>query len=232
MSLPLLSFGSPPSGSDEGGVVGGRRVVVAGKDMASSQRPVSASADRALLARIQEGDDDAFASLFHEHYDAVCDYAARFVRDSAVAEDLAQEVFARVLERRYTIQVETTWRGYLIRAVRREALHHLRHGQVVVRHAARAAEGDAPFQLPSAEDWVANAEISALVETAAGALPPRVQEAFLLRWRYELRYEEIASAMDLSVKTVEMHLTRALKAIRAALAEYVGRTDGPEGHTG
>jgi len=224
MSLPLLSFASASEDFMDAGAPELRTRRVDGdprNDLAREAVENTSEADHALAARIRAGDDQAFDELFRAHYEAACDYAARFVGDTAVAEDVAQDVFVRMLERRAQFHVETTIRGYVFLGVRRAALHHLRHGRVVARHVTSAH--DVPFTMPAAETWIADAEVTRLVERAAAALPPRVQEAFLLRWRYELRYDEIAAAMGVSIKTVETHLTRALKAVREGLAGYVGR---------
>jgi RNA polymerase sigma-70 factor (ECF subfamily) len=195
-------------------------------------RAALSAEDAALLARLR-GDDEhdalhAFATVFDAHYSAAYDYALRMLRNDAEAEDLVQDVFERLLERRTQLDITTSVRGYILRAVRGEALHTLRHARVVTKYegeiASTARDREMTFPVDEA---LAASELRQVVEAAVEKLPGRCREAFALRWRYELSYAEIADAMQISVKTVEMQLTRAMKAVRAAVARYLS-----DGHTG
>lgn len=198
-------------------------------------RAALSAEDAALLARLR-GDDEhdalqAFATIFDTHYSAAYDYALRMLRNDAEAEDLVQDVFERLLERRTQLDITTSVRGYIVRAVRGEALHALRHARVVTKYEgeiARAAHArEVTFPVDEA---LAVSELGQVVEAAVAQLPDRCRETFALRWRYELSYAEIADAMQISVKTVEMQLTRAMKAVRAAVRQYL--SDEHTEHTG
>jgi len=182
--------------------------------------------DAALLVRLRGPDvataHAAFETIFRAHYSAACDYATRLVRDPAEAEDLVQTVFGRILDRRTEMHVTTSVRGYILRAVRREGLHVLRHARVVRAHAEREAAREMVMESQSrypllADETLAASELGRVVDKTVAQLPERCREAFTLRWRYEMSYAEIAETMGISVKTVEMQLTRAMKAVRAAV---------------
>lgn len=180
--------------------------------------------DPFVIARIRAGDHAIFESVFRTHYAALCGFAANLVGSMAVAEDVVQEVFRRVWEGRERWQVRDTVKTYLYKAVRNEAFNHLRHRRVEDRfqgsaHAERApgmSEGPGGI-----EGDLEAAELAAAIERAVQGLPDRCREVFLLKWQGHLRYAEIAAAMNISVKTVENQMLRALRTIRECVDEHL-----------
>jgi len=182
------------------------------------------AAERELLARIREGDADAFETLFVTHYEGMCALAYMLIRSRDAAEDIVANVFRNLWRRHREWQPLGSLRTYLLTATRNEALNTLR---AIRRRNARhqeAAREDvvpalaAPALTPDAE--LAANEIGAAVERAAADLPPQCRAVFLLRWTEGLKQREIAERLGVSIKTVEMHMTRALRVIRERLRHH------------
>jgi RNA polymerase sigma-70 factor (ECF subfamily) len=193
--------------------------------VASSAAEAADVADAALAARVRGGDTAAFEALFRRHYDGLFAFAERYLRSAEAAEDVTVDVFARVWERRAEWTLRGSPRAYLYSAVRNEALALLRRRRMVerahadaVREDRRPGMGSAPA--PSDADAQAN-ELAAAAEAAIAALPDRTQEAFVLLRQHGLSYAEIAATMEISVKTVEVHVSRALRALREHLAPFL-----------
>lgn len=171
--------------------------------------------------RARHDDADSFEALFREHYPRLCELVHGYVRSREVAEDIVQDLFLTLWsKRRSGGSVELT-AAYLFVAARNRALKHLRHGRVVARaHEQVAAERsrEAPDR---ADDDVRYGEATAAVEAAIAGLPDRCREVFLLSRRQHMSYAEIAAALGISVKTVEVQMWRALRKLRAALVEYL-----------
>ena len=91
--------------------------------------------ERALQERIRAGDEGAFDTVFRSHYAYLVRMAESVVRDRALAEEVAQEVMLELWRRRESLQLEQTFRAYLIRSTRNRALNHIRHQRVVAREA-------------------------------------------------------------------------------------------------
>ncbi len=175
--------------------------------------------ERDWVARIRAGDGPAFEALFHAYHAPLCAFAYRLVGVRDLAEEIVQEVFLYVWERRETWDVRTSVKSYLFTAVRNAAMSYLRHERVVRQ---REAETVDLFVRPAAaaDGRVRTAELVAAVQRAVGRLPERCRLIFTLHREQGLTYSEIAEVLEISPKTVEVQMGRALKALRKALAGF------------
>ena len=181
------------------------------------------SSERDLQQRIRAGEEGAFDSVFRAYYPDLVRMAESIIRERALAEEIAQEVMLELWRRRESLQVEQTFRAYLIRSTRNRALNHIRHERVVAREAASAALESRSS--PSAEDEVLGLEFERAVRDAIGGLPDNCREVFLLSREQGLKYAEIAGVLEISIKTVEKRMGQALTELRQRLAPWLpGRT--------
>jgi RNA polymerase sigma-70 factor (ECF subfamily) len=162
----------------------------------------------------------AFEAMFRAHYADVCAYARRFVRSPAVAEELAQDVFTRIWERLDSLDPARNERSYLFTAAKRAALNYLTREGLAARYVAQQ-DGAEPATEFSAADALEDAELIARVHAAAEQLPPQAKAVWQLRREANMSYAEIAQELGLSVKTVERHMGRAFRGLRASLAGYL-----------
>ena len=181
--------------------------------------------DRALLARLRGGDEAAFDAIFRAHYAPLVGLAESVLRHRAVAEEVVQDVMLELWRRRETLVVEESLRAYLFRATRNRALNHLRHRKVEQRGEPHA-RGESV--VPAAADaYLVEEEIDAAVRRAVAELPDRCREVFELSRVHGLRYAEIARALDISVKTVEAQMGKALRVLRERLAPWLPQGGDP-----
>jgi RNA polymerase sigma-70 factor, ECF subfamily len=175
----------------------------------------------ALVTRVRAGDQPALEILFRAHYSALCDFAARYVRQDALAEELVQDLFADLWARRQSWHVRGPVRAYLFAAVRNRALN-LRQRQSIERDWEQdeaLADVRELHQPPeSADQALERADLRARLDAALESLPERCRLVMHLRWREQMRHAEIASVMGISVKGVEIQLARGLRAIRAMVS--------------
>ena len=178
-------------------------------------------AERALFRRLALGDEEAFDAVFRAWYAPLVRIAEGIVRERAVAEEIVQEVLLEVWRRRAQLADEPTPRAYLIRATRNRALNHVRHLRVEQRGAPEAAGPSAA--LPTAGASLVEQEIDVALRDAVAGLPPRCREVFELSRVHGLPYAEIARSLEISVKTVEAQMGKALRTLRERLAPWLGR---------
>jgi RNA polymerase sigma-70 factor (ECF subfamily) len=157
--------------------------------------------------------------VFRTHYPHLVRMGESIVHERALAEEVAQEVMLELWRRRDSLQVEQGFRAYLMRATRNRALNHVRHQQVVAREAAAAALD--PRSSPSGEDEMLSGELELAIRDAIDQLPEKSREVFQLSREHGLKYVEIASALDISVKTVEKRMGIALAHLRDKLAAWL-----------
>jgi len=173
------------------------------------QAPPLISEERDWAARVRAGDAAAFERAFRTYHAALCKFACRYVHSPEIAEELVHDVFARLWEERARLSVGRL-KSYLYTAVRNLAVSHLRH-QLVER---RWREPAATVDVNEGERRLESAELEAAVERLLHRLPERCRLALTLRWRRQMSYAEVAGAMGISVKTVEIYVGRGLAVLR------------------
>jgi RNA polymerase sigma-70 factor (ECF subfamily) len=191
----------------------------------SKRSTVDALTDDAMGRRPPErtaAEVAAFEAMFRAHYVYVCAYARRFVRSQAVAEELAQDVFARIWARPGSMETGRNERAYLFVAMKRTALNYLaREGLAARYEAAQEHEASLERDRWSSTDVAEDRELEARVQAAVEALPPQARAVWRLQREAGMSYAEVARELNLSVKTVERHMGRALRGLRVSLAGYL-----------
>jgi RNA polymerase sigma-70 factor (ECF subfamily) len=174
--------------------------------------------------RIIAGDETAFTALFREYHPALCSFVYARVRSAAVAEELVMDVFLWLWRNHTRLKLTGTLRSYLFAACEHAAADHLRRRRVEANLVAdidakvRPLPGLAAPRGTPADD-AERAELASAITRAVDTLPDRCRAVFLL-WQQHLAYSEIAQALDISVKTVESQLARAVKPLREKLGAF------------
>lgn len=175
--------------------------------------------DRELLERLRVGDQSAFDVVFRAHYAPLVLLAESMLRSRAAAEDVVQEVMLELWRRRAELQIQESFRAYLVRSTRNRALNQIRHANVQRRAEPELAREEAVA--PAGASVVVASELREAISAAVAELPPACREVFVLSRTHGLRYAEIASTLGISVKTVESQMGKALRHLRTRLAQWL-----------
>ena len=179
----------------------------------------------------------AWESAFESHYVGLCEYVLRLLGSAEAAQDVVQDLFLSLWERRSLGRGEGDahhlTRPYLYVAARNRALAYLRHMRVAQGWIERASR-EQPATADTPEELCLRSELRTTVQHAIAALPPRCREVFLLRRRDQLGYQEIAARLGVSLGTVKSQMWRAAAALKRALTPYLTPVDpvvaaGPTG---
>ena len=164
---------------------------------------------------------EQFERIFTDNYRRLLFHARRFVQEEEAAEDIVAEVMCDFWQRIEEIDLDRGITTYLYRAVATRALNYLRHKNVAsVRLELLEAINERRMEFISREDPDSNlhdAEIGLAIKSALSDLPDKCREVFVLSYVNGLKSKEIAEAMDVSVRTVEAHIYKALKFLRSRL---------------
>jgi RNA polymerase sigma-70 factor (ECF subfamily) len=172
--------------------------------------------DRRIAGHIRHGREAAFETLFRRYCDALCTFAEGFVGASTIAEDLVHDVFCDIWDRRADFDPAGTVRAYLYRAVRNKALNK-RERIRVRREWAAERKAEYTLSVTQAARGAEYRELQEAVERAMEQLTERQRTVFRLVRHEDLSYAEVAAVLDISEKTVENHMGRALKRLRTSL---------------
>lgn len=173
--------------------------------------------DLELFSRVKADDQKAFGELFFRYYPLLCAFVSRYLPDDAKTEELVQEVFVRIWEKRREISITASVKSYLFRAVKNEVINRLEHEKTEQKFLEKSRR--AALVAPD-EQQLPEVDLLQKIEKAIEALPPKRQEIFRLSREAGLSYREIAAQLNLSVKTVEAQMGLALKQLRDSLKDY------------
>ena len=172
-----------------------------------------------MLRRITLHDDGvAFRYLFEHYYPSLCLFAKRFIDDRETREDIVQEVFFRLWDKRKQITVTSSAQNYLLTSVRNLCLNYLRRQEVQQPFEESLfdqpddEEGDRLIQLRELEEQLAQ---------ALAQLPPEYRLAFELNRMEGKSLEEVAQRMGVSTRTVERYRDKAIALLQTELKEYL-----------
>jgi RNA polymerase sigma-70 factor (ECF subfamily) len=175
--------------------------------------------DEELIALLADNSDLAIERIFQKYYEYLCNIIYRYLRDGALAEDLAQDVFMELWRKQESIQIKTSLKAYLKRAAVNKTLNFLRDNKITF---------DGEEELPdiqgnttSVTEKMEAEELQEQINQAIDGLPERCRMIFLLSRFEDMSYKEIAQKLDVSVKTVENQISKALKILRVALGPFL-----------
>jgi RNA polymerase sigma-70 factor (ECF subfamily) len=158
-----------------------------------------------------------FEKAFKEHFRALHAYAFTIIRDEEQAEEIVQNMFFKLWEKKEQIDEISSLKAYLYRATHNESLNYLKHTKV--RAAYETYIKSSNSEGGDAVDTLSTKELQMKIDKALNELPEQCRTIFQMSRFEELKYREIAEQLNLSVKTVENQMGKALKVLREKLAD-------------
>ncbi|MGE3957162.1 MAG: RNA polymerase sigma factor [Vicinamibacterales bacterium] len=169
--------------------------------------------DELLMRAVQGGELDALGELFERHHRPVFRFLSRTTGDQAVAEDLVQEVFVRILKYRHTYDPESRFETWLFRIARNARTDHFR------KRPPTPAPVDEALDLVAGDPGPAQQferEVDAVqLERALRQLPDEPRDLLVLARYHGLPYDRIAEMLGIEVGAVKVRVHRAMKQLRA-----------------
>ncbi len=173
-----------------------------------------------IVNGIKRGDQKVFEQVFKQYYSALCRYAHSLTQETNSAEELVQQVFVGIWEIRTTLFITSSLKSYLYRAVHNKFLNNVKHEKVKSNYENYALQ-NYPTSKNSVTEKVYVNELQKKLDQSISQLPEQCRLVFTLN-RYEnLKYREIADALQISIKTVEAHMGKAMKILRSELADFL-----------
>ncbi|QRR03520.1 RNA polymerase sigma-70 factor [Dyadobacter sandarakinus] len=186
---------------------------------AEQENPQSKEVDAAQFLKLtfEQDPGKGLELLFRRFYAPLCSHAVRFVYSRQIAEDLVSEVFFQFYRTKAYENITTSYTSYLFRSVRNECYTYMRRefGRTDSLESSVETAEETRHQQPDAEIHYNNLFIK--VNEAISRLPMQCQKVFLLSRFENKKYSEIADELHISPKTVEVHISKALKHLRTAL---------------
>ncbi|WKN42109.1 RNA polymerase sigma-70 factor [Tunicatimonas pelagia] len=176
------------------------------------------ASESALVLQLSQGQSVAFEALFRIYYSRLYRFAYSLLRSAEDAEEILQDVFIQVWEKRQQLDPESSFSSYLFTCTKHKALNVIRHR---VYERQYQSQSSANAISTDTEEQIYFQELQEATQNAVDALHPQRKRIFKMSREEGLTYREIAQALGISQKTVENHLGLALKDLRRSLKEHV-----------
>lgn len=179
--------------------------------------------DRDLARRIRNGDLEAFRQFFEEHKAILAGFLRKRRVPDDVADDIIQNAFITIWERRAEIDENKSLRAYLFRISYTRALNHFRD---TAKFTGSHVHDESPFQGVSGsgqagpDQQTDHSIIRDALDRIISGMPEKRRAVFELCFLQELTYREAAEVLDVSIKTVENHMALALKTVREGMEKF------------
>ncbi len=177
--------------------------------------------ERELTQRICNGDRMAFDFVFRRYYPGLVVFASQFTLETGSAEEIVQDFFVNLWEKRTNLLASGSLKSYFFMAVRNRCFNFLKRKKVE-REVIEALRQFSRQSLLFDPDLYVAGELQEKITRAVNALPRRCREIFMMSRFEGMKNDEIAKTLNLSKRTVETHISNALVSLRKDLKEYTG----------
>jgi RNA polymerase sigma-70 factor (family 1) len=171
--------------------------------------------DITLLSALKKGEDKAYTFLVNNYHHRLCVYAFNLTSDHDLSRDIVQNVFMRIWNKKHKLKDDLVVKSYLYKAVYNEFINQYRKDKNVLT--LEKKHMDALRTIVAEDDESALEPLINLVKKEIDKLPPKCKQTFLLSKEEGLTNLEIAEYLNISIKSVEAHITRAFKILRKSI---------------
>ena len=172
-----------------------------------------------LFKQLKEGKTKIFDYFFERYYQGLCVYAFKLVRSEPASKDIVQDFFLRLWENRRIIEVHSSIKSYFIQSIHNRCMDYLSF------HHVRTAYYQNKLLLHNEDELIEypllDFELKRQIDLAISLLPEDIRTTFILSRFDGLNYQRIADQQNISVKTVEYRISKALSILRKALEDHL-----------
>lgn len=172
-----------------------------------------------VFNRMVEGDKEAFRFFFEKYYLNMVNLVNLYLHDSIMSEEIVQDIFIYLWEKREQIKIESSLKSYLLRASKNRSLNYIRNEKTKLDIHSRLSDLDkGAIEMP--DNVMDTNQLRDVINAAIDSLPDRCREIYIMGKEKNMSYKEISDELGISVKTVEVQMGKALKKLREQLRPY------------
>lgn len=181
--------------------------------------------NQSLIEKLKNGDASSFEIIYQSHYHRIFHFALQYIQDKEICSNIIQDVFSLLWNTRENLAVNTNLNAWLFAVTKNSCLKAIRNSKTEKRHLDNltdqriALNYNALISLDTSP--MTFEELEKIIQKTLDSLPPHCRRAFEMSRFDERKYSEIAENMQIAQKTVETHISNALKIFRVALKDYL-----------
>lgn len=176
----------------------------------------SLNQDTILINRLRSGDESALTELYNRFWQALFVSAYNVLKDKELCEDIIQDIFMNIWHNREKLEINISLKGYMYACARYQVFNQFKKNKDKI-HVELFQEIDKRFQHSTPETLLMHEELVHQINAIIETLPEKCQQVYKLSREEQLTHKEIAERLNISTKTVENHITKALHVIRFSM---------------
>lgn len=174
---------------------------------------------------LEKNDRENFKQIFHDYYQPLFHLSRHYLEDEDEAKGVVQEAFIKLWNIRHELNSDSNLRNFLYTLVKNNCLNIIKRKQILLKHHEKIRWMEMHYQYESlsrvGDDYLEFNELKEKIEDAIRNLPEHCRVVFEMSRFEEMKNREIAEKLGVTQKTVEAHLTKALKILRDELKDYL-----------
>ncbi|WP_262482846.1 RNA polymerase sigma factor [Aquimarina longa] len=167
------------------------------------------------MEELKKGNEFVYRRLYEMHYNELCTYIFSLSRDKQQAEDIVQNVMLKIWKNKKKLNINTSVKSYLYKACYYELIDFYKKNKKELNYIEQVQKDALDIFIDEEEDFVKNQ--LERVKSEIEKLPPKCKEIFILNKIQGFKYREVAEQLDISIKTVEAQMSKAMSRIKKAL---------------
>ena len=175
--------------------------------------------------QLLKDDRNSFRNIFNEYFKPLCHLSLHYLEDNDEANEVVQAAFVKLWEIRHELNADSNLRNFLFTLVKNNCLNILKRRQILLKHHEKIKWIEMHYQYESLAsiggDFLEYNELKEKIDISIQKLPEHCRIVFEMSRFDDLKNREIAEKLGVTQKTVEAHLTKALKILRNDLKEYL-----------
>lgn len=177
---------------------------------------MDSTSDDIVLEFLNRGEEKSISILYEKYSEELFVSAYNLIKNKEICEDILQDVFVNIWNKREDLKIKTSIKGYLYASVMYGVYGYFRKNKDKIN--VEFLEGfDTLIQQNNPETQLIQEEIISQINSIIESLPEKCRQVFEMSRNEQLSHKEIAARLNISTKTIETHITKALKIIRSSL---------------
>lgn len=174
--------------------------------------------EQQIMSGLKSDSQNAFSILFRTYYKDLVLFAGNYIREKSICEDIIQSIFLNIWENRHSFEIKTSLKSYLLQSVRNNCIDEIRHKKIVDNYAAKEILFNNEIDI---EHYILYSDLQDHLEEALSKLPEKYRETLVLSRIDGIKYKDISEQLNISIRTVEDRISKALQLLRISLKEYL-----------
>jgi RNA polymerase sigma-70 factor (family 1) len=177
------------------------------------------NSENKIINGLKSGDESSYNKLYNEYYLILSVFAGRYVKDLDIAREIVQDLFVHLYEIRKSLVITTSLKAYLYQSVRNKCLNLILQNQLHEDHLEKIKINE--ISSTGVEEEIMEIELEHQVYKIVSQLPDQCQKIFTLSRVDGKKNREIAENLNISIRTVETQISKAIRILRNKLHDYI-----------